>query len=83
MPSIETEIENGEDTSEDVTEPNHIKMFSQLVSCAASDDNASARTRVWPREATYEVLVNIASTFKQQFSEKFALDITKQVKILE
>ena len=64
--SIETEIENGEDTSEDVTGPNHIKMFLQLQppsSRAASDDNAPARTRVWPhrgpREVTSQVLVDI------------------------
>ena len=49
VPSIETEIENGEDASEDATGPHYIKnispvaaLSSQLVSHAAID-NAPAR----------------------------------------
>ena len=34
--AIETEIKNGEDESEDVTGPNHIKIFLQLQPQAPS-----------------------------------------------
>ena len=74
MPSIgeietEIEIKNGED----VTGPNHIKVFlqlhaaSQLVSHAASN-NASVLTRVWPREATSQADLSPCrhGTLKQQ-----------------
>ena len=58
-----------------------------MVSRAASD-NAPVRTRVYghaeghARLSTSQVLADIVATLKQQFREKFALDITKRVKIL-
>ena len=90
-PSIETEIEDGEDAGEDVTGPNPIKIFLHVVIVSrAASDNTPARTScrpvIWPcrgpREATSQVLADIVATLKQQFSEKYVLGITKQIKIL-